>query len=233
MSDAALASSMQGQLAAQPFTSTSPNAASGKSAETLSQFGADNVAQAIANVVGEYLSSAVGAMIGSSDMPQFMKDESMARLEQIVDQFTGDVAPGAQKGTEEALEKRQGSNDDAAAGGKDDVMDNVMDTLRSSMSDEMGNASKGSSDGAGKGGQGNWLAVLARALGDVAGKHLEKMVELGSEMGELDSTENPEQFAQFQSEFQAESQIFKMFQEAIGTMVKSIGEGMSTVARKQ
>jgi len=31
----------------------------------------------------------------------------------------------------------------------------------------------------------------------------------------------------------AMAQIFKMFQEAISTMIKSIGEGMSSVARKQ
>jgi hypothetical protein len=59
------------------------------------------------------------------------------------------------------------------------------------------------------------------------------MVELGEKMGGLDSKENPEEFAQIQADFQAEAQIFKMFQEAIGTMIKSIGEGMSSVARKQ
>jgi ribosomal protein S11 len=49
----------------------------------------------------------------------------------------------------------------------------------------------------------------------------------------MDSKENPEEFAQMQAEFQAESQMFKMFQEAISTMIKSIGEGLSSVARKQ
>jgi hypothetical protein len=49
----------------------------------------------------------------------------------------------------------------------------------------------------------------------------------------MDSKENPEEFSQMQSEFQAESKIFKMFQQAISTMVKSIGEGLSSVARMQ
>ena len=61
---------------------------------------------------------------------------------------------------------------------------------------------------------------------------LRAMVDLGAQMGEIDSKAEPEKFAQFQSEFQAETQIFKMFQEAISTMIKSIGEGMSSVARK-
>lgn len=33
------------------------------------------------------------------------------------------------------------------------------------------------------------------------------------------------------AQFSAESQIFKMFQEAISTMIDSRGEGMSSVAR--
>ena len=59
------------------------------------------------------------------------------------------------------------------------------------------------------------------------------MVELGEQMGAIDSKENPEEFAKIQAEFQAEAQIFKLFNEAIATMIKSIGEGLSSVARKQ
>jgi len=59
------------------------------------------------------------------------------------------------------------------------------------------------------------------------------MIELGEKMGGIDSKESPEEFAKIQSEFQAASQIFKMFQEAIATLIKSIGESLATVARKQ
>lgn len=123
-----------------------------------------------------------------------------------------------------------------ASAGSDSVMSGTMDMISGAMMDEMKEATaEGANKGGNKsgGGAGNWLALLARALGKTSGEHLKKMVELGEKMGELDSKENPEEFAKIQSEFQAESQIFKMFQEAIGTMVKSIGEGMSSVARKQ
>ena len=79
---------------------------------------------------------------------------------------------------------------------------------------------------------GNWLVVLASVLGSASGKHLKAMVDLGEEMGSIDSEADPDAFAKLNAEFQAESQIFKMFQEAISTMIKSVGEGMSAVARK-
>jgi len=123
-----------------------------------------------------------------------------------------------------------------ASASSDSVMSGTMDMISGAMMDEMKEATaEGANKGGNRsgGGAGNWLALLARALGKTSGEHLKKMVELGEKMGELDSKENPEEFAKIQSEFQAESQIFKMFQEAIGTMVKSVGEGMSSVARKQ
>ena len=79
---------------------------------------------------------------------------------------------------------------------------------------------------------GNWLVMLASVLGKTAGKHLKAMLDTGERIGALDSKEDPELFAQYNAEFQAEAQMFKIVQESISTMVKSIGEGMSTVARK-
>ena len=58
------------------------------------------------------------------------------------------------------------------------------------------------------------------------------IIGLGAQLGSSDSSSNPEQFAQLNAEFQAESQAFKIFQESINTTIKSIGEGMSSVARK-
>jgi len=66
-----------------------------------------------------------------------------------------------------------------------------------------------------------------------SGKHLENVIELGKDLGEIDAKEDPAAFAEKQAEFQAANQIFKMFQESISTLVKSLGEGITTMARKQ
>jgi len=143
---------------------------------------------------------------------------------------------GASGGSAGASGGSAGASGAGASASSDSVMSGTMDMISGAMMDEMKEATaEGANKGGNRsgGGAGNWLALLARALGKTSGEHLKKMVELGEKMGELDSKENPEEFAKIQSEFQAESQIFKMFQEAIGTMVKSVGEGMSSVARKQ
>ena len=111
--------------------------------------------------------------------------------------------------------------------------------------DSGGSSAEGTEGGGGGGSEGingggetssmatnNWLVILASAMGKTSGKHLKAMLDTGKELGSIDSKENPEVFAQLNAEFSAESQIFKMFQEAISTSVKSIGEGMSSVARK-
>jgi len=188
-------------------------------------YGTEAVLQAVNNAAAEYLGNALNEMINNASVPCFMKDDAKALIGQLLQMVQAQVPSGAQDMCDKALSGGAGSN---SAG---DIMSGIMSMLQSAMQNETSEASGGS--GKRGGGAGNWLAILARALGQTAGNHLKNMVELGEKMGSIDSKENPEQFAQTQAEFQAQAQIFKMFQEAIGTMVKSIGEGMSSVARKQ
>ncbi|MES9866065.1 MAG: hypothetical protein ABW157_12050 [Candidatus Thiodiazotropha sp. LLP2] len=98
-----------------------------------------------------------------------------------------------------------------------------------------------------KGGSTNWLVALATAMGKIAGQHLEKMMEAQddmensntdtSEMSEADAAkaekEDGKKFTEAQSRFQAESKLFAMTTEATSTALKSIGDGLSSLARKQ
>jgi hypothetical protein len=98
-----------------------------------------------------------------------------------------------------------------------------------------------------KGGSTNWLVALATAMGKIAGQHLEKMMEAQddmensntdtSEMNEADAAktekEDGKKFTEAQSRFQAESKLFAMTTEATSTALKSIGDGLSSLARKQ
>jgi len=191
-------------------------------------YGVQNVLDAVNNAAAGFLVKELGSLVDDLDMPQFMKDDANHQIRSVSDGFKTDTSRGAQDGVNKLLSQPSGSGSGKSSGGE--AVNDVMDMVKQSMQDSTGSAT-GSSGSAG--GSGNWLAVLAKALGQTAGKALESMVNLGKSMGGIDSKENPAQFAETQAEFQAQAQIFKMFQEAIATMIKSIGEGMSSVARKQ
>lgn len=184
--------------------------------DLVDRFGLSDISQAITNLAGDLLQTGLNGIIDSLPIPDFMKDLAKEMVATVIGNEQGEVSSDAQEAVNEEL-----------GGTIKDIIDAVLDNIREAMGEEAEEAANG------QGGKGNWLMVLAKALGEASGKHLKNMVELGEKMGAMDSEENPEAFAQTQAEFQAASQIFKMFQESISTMIKSIGEGMSTVARKQ
>jgi hypothetical protein len=99
-------------------------------------------------------------------------------------------------------------------------------------------------------GSGSWLVALAEAMGRVSANHLGKMLDAQAEMEasstpqeKLDKMSKEDQqkqqkkdadaFTIAQSKFQAESKLFSMSTEAASTALKSIGDGLSSLARKQ
>ena len=185
----------------------------------VDQFGLGEITQAVTNLAGDFLKEGLNSIIDSLPIPDFMKDAAKSVVESAIGSEQAEVSGEAQDAVNEEL-----------GGPVNDVVQTVLDFIKSEMQEESEESSEGSG---GEGGSGNWLMILAKAIGKTAGEHLKNMIELGEKMGAMDSEENPEAFAETQSEFQAASQIFKMFQEAIATMLKSTGEGMSSVARKQ
>ncbi|PID63623.1 MAG: hypothetical protein CSB44_01285 [Gammaproteobacteria bacterium] len=190
-------------------------------------FGNEAVGKAVSNLTAEVLKAGLDQFIDRSQMPDFAKDMAKQVVEDTLGQFKQE---GVGSEVEDAVNKEMG--DDVK-----DQVDDVMQTLKQCFQEETNES--GSSEGAegseggkggGKGGM-NWLETLAKALGKVAGQHLDKMVELGKKMGTLGGQEGKEGvFAETQSQFQASSQMLKMSMEGIGTMVRSIGQGMSKVA---
>ncbi len=90
-----------------------------------------------------------------------------------------------------------------------------------------------------QGGKGkSWLVAIAQALGGIMGDKAAKLVELTGKMDQLakadpKDTKAAKEFQVNMMEFQAQSQLFSMISNASSTAIKSIGEGMTTVARKQ
>jgi uncharacterized protein YukE len=109
--------------------------------------------------------------------------------------------------------------------------------------DELGNSgqqnsSSGGTDGSsGKGGAGNnWMEAIAKAMGDALGKLSQQVVDESNQLDSLAGNSSSSGAQAFQSEmakFQADSQTLGMLSNAFANAIKSIGEGMQTMASKQ
>ncbi|MET0010022.1 MAG: hypothetical protein ABW124_19630 [Candidatus Thiodiazotropha sp. 6PLUC9] len=154
----------------------------------------------------------------------------------------GDEDGGCRANGDNATAEQAGTDD--SSGVNDDT--NPSDSLLSRCSkddEETKSKSKGS---------GSWLVALAKAMGEMTGNHLEKMMQAqdAMEASQVDETSSEfknaskeeqskmkqdaaNEFTQQQAVFQAESKLFAMCSEATSTSLKSIGEGLSSMARKQ
>jgi len=95
---------------------------------------------------------------------------------------------------------------------------------------------------------GNWFAVLARAMGAAAGEHLKQAIVSGYKIADIAgraeqdtatqsgrdaNAQNAKDMATEQANLQGQTQMFKMAYEATATLIKTTGESLSTMARKQ
>jgi len=239
MSETALAGN-NGSLAAMLSSMTGATGAAGGSnndvaEQLLQQFGEGNVGQAVNNIVAQLVGDLVKEVIAGMDMPEFMADSANQSVDSAVSEMSGetpaDLDAQAEEvfngGGEEGAAGAAGSGEDASEGGMDAVGSEINTLMKDLASDEMDGGS-GDDDTSG-----NWIVALAKALGQMSGKHLKSMVELGEKMGATDSEQAPEQYAEDQSKFQASAKMFGMAQEAVTTALKSIGEALTNTARKQ
>ena len=115
-------------------------------------------------------------------------------------------------------------------------MANLIDELGAQGQQTDGSSGSGSSNGSGGAAGNNWMEAIARAMGEALGELSQKVVdesnELSSEAGNSSSS-GAQQFQSTMAEFQADSQTLSMLSNAFATAIKSIGEGMQTMASKQ
>ena len=94
----------------------------------------------------------------------------------------------------------------------------------------------GSSSGGTSGAGNNWMEAIAKAMGEALGRLSQKVVDESQQLNSLagNSSQNgAQQFQSVMAEFQADSQTLSMLSNAFATAIKSIGEGMQTMASKQ
>ena len=188
----------------------------------MSMFGGGMVGDAVSNLVTGKLGEALKGMVDLLPMPQFIKDAVKGLIENVIGDAQKDgVDPECQCLINEAFGEQAEQVAQATA---DDLLQKVLEMMKGETEESSGSA---------KGGATSWFAVLARAMGEIAGQHLDKMIELSDKMQNLTDKDKAGEMSAVQAEFQAESQMFKMASEAASTAIKSIGEGLSSMARKQ
>ena len=189
-------------------------------------------ANAVTEAVGNAVKGAAEQLHQQNGMPKFLVDD----IKQI-------VANAVKSLKQEGSFYRNQFN----------VLDKFTANLTQQIVDSVNNSMQEQTGGAKKGG-GSWMQAIAKAMGEVMGKKAARMVELSDKIATLaeppkpaDGTAVTKTNEQVQNEkmeaasktqtlnteFQATGQEFNLLQTTFSTAIKTIGEGMASIARKQ
>lgn len=183
---------------------------------------AASVAGMVSGAVGQAVNLASKTLADESGMPKFLLGDIFKLVESVVGGLKGDTDPKC----DHACSQEFGPKLQEFA---EDFGKSIADFAKGIL--DIGTEE---TQGA-KGGSSSWLTAIAKAMGEAAGKHADNLVKLSKQI--QDAAGSKEEGAAgkataLQAEFQAEAQMFSMLQNAFSTAIKSIGEGMTTMARK-
>lgn len=205
----------------------------------------------IGQMIGGMVQNMLGQAMQDNGVDQQTQDSANQAYNQAYTEASGGLEPAASNGatTSEQI------NQFADAANLSDADRGTLQRLGADLNTAIADAtSRGAADAAGgteatndTKGKGSWLMALAKALGGMAGKSAANIVKLSGELTKLgdekanaaggDDPKAKEQAAadynEKNTELQGASQEFSLLMNTISTTLKSLGEGMSTVARKQ
>ena len=174
----------------------------------ISNFGSSNIAGAFVNAFMGSLGTALKTIIDNAPLPQFLKDAAKDLIDNVI-----------------------GSNQQATTPEAQDAVDcEYGDTLTSAAEST---AQQAAEEAEGQEGV-NWLVALAGSLAKTQGTFLKAALESQETMNGIAGKEGKEQeFLDAQAEYQANMQMFTMMANMTATTLKSLGEGLTAIARKQ
>lgn len=179
---------------------------------------------ALATSLGNLLTQAIGEAV---------KMAASQLIKQGMPQFIGNLINQAVDKLMPTLMKPSTPEVDEHLSQDTSVQDNLRKFTQDVASDLVDETQKGRE---GKGTQ-SWLVALAKALGKVIGAKTERLVELSNKINSLPvNSKDPKvanQMTQATTEMQGVSQELKILQEAVSTTIKSIGDALSSMARRQ
>ena len=214
--------------------------------KVLEGFSPANVINATANLInsisGNSGKQAVDKLAKEDGLPKFLQEAIKKVIDEVVKKFEKKADPEAEK----ALKDAAGSDVQKSI---DDLAQKIVDAVRKNLEEnQKDDTASNRTGGSGKGGKkstGSWLMAIAKAMGEVLGEKASKMVELSgkiSDAADAQKSAGKDQKAQqeaaadmtkAQTEMQGVSQEYKLPTETFSTVIKGIGESLSTMGRKQ
>jgi len=176
----------------------------------------------ISQAVGSGLQQAAGQLCKEAGMPKFLQD--------LIGQVINQVLPGLQQPSDPSC-------DQAAQNSCGHDFRDFASQIGQSIADIAKGLKRGGGD---DDGSDNWLVAIAKAMGKVAGQHMKNVSELSNKLDTLsnktgDATQdanNAQQAGVITNELQGETQMVSLLQNAFSNALKSLGDGLSTMARK-
>jgi len=200
--------------------------------QLISEFGADNVGGAYQNLtLAKFLAALKSLISDNPSLSEPVKEMAFARIDAAAAELGADASPGATEAV---------GSDDAMNESADADMQSMMNDLMlaiAAQNDEDNGA--GSTEGRknSKSSEGeapsNWLEKLAEGLAEVQSKWLDKADKHLETMNSEADSEDSKAFTTAQSKYSAAMQMFSMSAAASSTSIKSVGEGLAGIARKQ
>lgn len=130
----------------------------------------------------------------------------------------------------------QGPNG-AYTGDADRFRSDLQDAMSKDIQDVINNESlmrtlKGGSDKDSDGLGESWLVAIAKAMGKMLGQQAQHLVDLTNQMSQHTGKDDAQVFQQLNAEFSAQSQMFGILSNSFSNSIKTIGDGLTTLARK-
>ena len=200
--------------------------------KVLEGFSPANIINATANLVnainGKGAKQAVDTLAKEDGLPKYLQQEIKKVIDEVFKKF--------EKPTEgDFQDKLNNATKDDQQKSINDFAKQIIDSVRKQLTEKLSEGAEGSG-GKGKKSAGSWLQAIAKAMGEAMGNCASKMVELSNKMADASKKEGQEGAKEMQSistQFQAVSQEFNQLSTAFSTAIKSLGEGVTTMARKQ
>jgi len=191
------------------------------------------IGNAVTQAVGNAVNQAATQLNQQNGMPKFLVEEIGNVTRTAVQGLTTNVSPAAQNTVQTAT-----------SGSIEAFIQNLTKTIVDSVRSQLQNGA-GSTDAKVSGG--SWMQAIATAMGKAMGEKASTMVQLaskiqalsaqstatGTELTDADKMKAASETQVLNAQFQATGQEFNLLQTTFSTAIKTIGEGMSSVARKQ
>lgn len=200
--------------------------------------------------VGESTKQAARQLHQQDGMPKFLVDEIKTVVKDSVDAMKNDdVDETTQKSCQDA-------HGDTFAEFSQQLTRSIVDAVRDQIRTGANGAEGGRSSKGSKISGGSWMQAIAESMGKVLGEKASDMVKLSEKIAahtqgeksgasgaagssgdkektEVDKAGLAAETQTMNAKFQATGQEFNLLQTTFSTAMKTIGEGMASVARKQ